>query len=91
MKILKIKPAPPGIGRGGKFKTLAFFDLEFSLDIRLYNLRLLGAEDGTHLVYGPRLNGAELATFSRPLRDAILELALEALEVNIHEHDKKAA
>lgn len=78
MKILKIKPARPGVGRGGKFATLAFFDVEFSKDIRLLHLRLLGSEDGFFLVHGPRLNGAEIATFSRSKREEILELALAA-------------
>lgn len=91
MRILKIKPARPGIGRGGKFATLAFFDVEFSKDIRLYHLRLLGSADGKYLVYGPRLNGAEIATFSRSTRDEILELALSAWEAMPHHDDKKDA
>ncbi|MDN2582368.1 hypothetical protein [Aquibium sp. ELW1220] len=73
MKILAIRPAPPGTGR-----TVAHFDLQLTDDIRMFGMKLVQAEDGRFLTYAPSSHGARAATFSTPLNDTITRAACAA-------------
>ena len=74
MRILSIRPAPPGSG-----STLARFDLEMTEDLRIFNLRLTARSSGGHSVFAPNAMGARVATFSNRLVDQIASAALAAL------------
>lgn len=73
MKVISIRPAPPGAGR-----TIAHFDFELSDHIRFFGLRLVQTEDGRHLTYAPNSHGTRVATFSRELADTITRAASAA-------------
>ncbi|TIN33351.1 MAG: hypothetical protein E5Y10_32590 [Mesorhizobium sp.] len=73
MKILDIRPAPPGVGR-----TIANFDVQLTPDCRFYGLRLVEAEGGRHLTYAPNSHGVRVATFTRELADTISRAASAA-------------
>ena len=82
VKILSIRPAPPGAGG-----AVAHFDVEISDDIRLFGLRLSRREAGGHSVYAPNAAGRRAATFSYALVDQIAAAALAAIEeLKPHEH-----
>lgn len=88
MRILSITPrTDPG---GGRFHTLAMFDVEIEGAIRLYNLRLLRAPDGRHLIYAPNAHGKRCATFLPELAHQITAAAIAALGGRTA-HDQRAA
>ncbi|MER9392216.1 MULTISPECIES: hypothetical protein [unclassified Mesorhizobium] len=84
MKILSIKPEPPGSGN-----VVARFDIELSDDLRLFGLRLSHRSAGGHSVYAPNAMGSRCATFSYTLVDQIAAAALAALEEQ-KPHDRNA-
>ncbi|RUV89237.1 hypothetical protein EOA60_08300 [Mesorhizobium sp. M1A.F.Ca.IN.020.06.1.1] len=73
MKILDIRPAPPGVGR-----TVAHFDVQLTPDCRLYGLRLVQGDGGRFLTYAPNSHGVRVATFARDLADEISRAASAA-------------
>lgn len=75
MKILSIRPAPPGEG-----KTLARFDIELTPELRMYDLRLVQAADGRRLTYSQNAGGRRTATFVGDLADEISDLASKAFD-----------
>lgn len=75
MKILSIRPVPPGAGG-----AVAHFDVEINDDIRLFGLRLSERAAGGHSVYSPNAMGRRCATFSYKLVDQIAAAALAALK-----------
>jgi hypothetical protein len=75
VKILDLRPVPPGAGG-----ALAHFDVEINEDIRLFGLRLSERSAGGHSVYAPNAMGRRCATFSYALVDQIAAAALAALE-----------
>lgn len=68
MKILAIRPAPPGSGN-----NLARFDAELSPGVRAYGLRLVRAERGLR-VFGPSIGGGSAVTFAPAVADALARL-----------------
>lgn len=82
MKILDIRPEPPGSGR-----VIARFNVEISDDIRLFGLRLSERAAGGHAVYAPNAMGQRCATFSYPLVERIAAAALAALKEQMP-HDR---
>ncbi|RWE49275.1 MAG: hypothetical protein EOS79_07610 [Mesorhizobium sp.] len=81
MKVLDIRPAPPGVGR-----TVAHFDVQLTPDCRLYGLRLVEAGGGRHLTYAPNSHGIRVATFTRELADQISRAASAAWSEHIGNH-----
>ena len=75
MRILSLRPVPPGTG-----SALAHFDVELNDDIRLFGLRLSKRESGGHSVYAPNSMGRRAATFSYDLVAQIAAAALAALK-----------
>ncbi|OWK18282.1 hypothetical protein AJ88_03560 [Mesorhizobium amorphae CCBAU 01583] len=84
MKILDIRPAPPGVGR-----TIAHFDVQLTDDLRLYGLRLIQTEDGRYLSYAPNAHGVRVATFAPTLADTISRAASVAYREGIAVHDHR--
>lgn len=57
MKIISIRPAPPGSN------TLARFDAELATGVKAYGLKLVQAKTGLR-VYGPSISGGPAVTFA---------------------------
>jgi len=70
MKILSIRPAPPGSG-----KTIARFDAEIAEGIKGYDLKLVQADRGLR-VFGPSIGGGAAITFAPAIADALAKLAM---------------
>jgi hypothetical protein len=77
MKILYCHPT----GETGRKDCIAFVDVEVSKDLRLYGLRLVRKPDGAHFLYAPRAGQRRVATFSKPMAQALTDMAVEAFEV----------
>lgn len=75
MKILDIRPEPPG----GTGKTIARFDLALNDHVRLYEIKLLQRADGSRFAFGPNTGGARVMTFSPAFADEITRAASAAL------------
>ena len=73
MKIIAIRPAPPGSS------TLARFDLELNQHIRLFNLALRQRGDEPAHVMAPNAFQERTAGFSASFNKALAELALNSL------------
>ncbi|NRQ18767.1 hypothetical protein [Ensifer sesbaniae] len=76
MKITNIRrlDAPPS-ARG--FRALMTFNLAITTEIVLYDLQLVQAPDGAHLVYPSNTyNGSPTASFSPAVRGQIADLAI---------------
>jgi hypothetical protein len=73
MRILSIRPAPPGGG------TLARFDLELNDHLRLYNLALRQRGDEPAHVMAPNAFQERTAGFSASFNKALAELAFNSL------------
>lgn len=67
MKILAIRPAPPG------GNTLARFDAELAPGIKGYDLRLVQAQSGLR-VFGPSIRGGSAVTFAPAVAAELSEL-----------------
>lgn len=80
MKIISIRPAPPGSG-----KTLARFDAEIVEGVKAYDLKLVQGATGPR-VYGPSLYGGSAITFAPVVADVLANLALEAVARNDNQH-----
>ncbi|MGY3082392.1 hypothetical protein ACVWZZ_008800 [Bradyrhizobium sp. LM6.10] len=73
MKILDIRPSPPGS------TTLARFDLELNDHLRLYNLGLRQRGNGRCWTVAPNAFSERTAAFGEQFNRAISDLALAAL------------
>ena len=60
---------------------LASFDVQLTPDCRILGCRLMRAQDGKHLVYGPMARQGRAVTFSRELAEKI---TMEAVSANEH-------
>lgn len=69
MKILTIRPAPPGSGN-----TLARFDAEIAPGIRAYGLRLVQSKTGLR-VFGPSISGGSAVTFAPEIANELAAIA----------------
>lgn len=72
MKLLSIRPSPPG------GKIIARFDAELPRGIRAYDLKLARGSTGLR-VYGPQLSGGAAVTFPPAVADELAALAWEAV------------
>ena len=77
---MKISNLEPAADRGSGMRTLAYFDLELSEEVRLYGLRLLEAPDGNRVTYAAQSGSRRSATFARSLAEKITKLASYELE-----------
>ncbi len=75
MRILSIRPEPPGSGY-----TVARFNVEMSDDLRLFNCKLVEKPDGRRFVHAPNSGGQRVVTFSPALVDQIANAAFAALK-----------
>jgi hypothetical protein len=82
MKILSIRPEPPG------GNNLARFDAEISPGIKAYDLRLVQAQRGLR-VFGPSIRGGSAITFAPAVADVLALLAMG--EVARNDKTKEAA
>lgn len=81
-KILNIRPAPAGAGG----RTVAFFDVQVTEDISLFNFRLVETPDGRRLTYPPNAMGSRAASFSPALATEITRAAGAAFGAVDAEH-----
>jgi hypothetical protein len=82
LRILAIRPAPPGSA------TLARFDLELTSELRMYDLRLVQTESGRRLTYSQNAAGRRTATFVGTLADEITQLASNAFDGGLNANDR---
>jgi len=73
MKILSIRPAPPG------GKTIAHVDVEPSPGTRLYGVRVSRADDGTYRTFGPSNTFGRTCAFDREVANQIAQLTIAGL------------
>ena len=73
MRIISIRPAPPGTS------TLARFDLELNDHLRLFNLALRQRGDEPAHVCAPNAFNERVAGFSASFNKALAELAFKSL------------
>jgi hypothetical protein len=78
VRILSIVPCPT-YADTERFPCVARFDVEVEGRLRLYNLRLLRAPDGTHLTYAPSAAGKRCATFTPDFAKELTAAAMAAL------------
>lgn len=69
MKIISIRPAPPGAG-----SLRARFDVEFDAGLRLFNLALKDTTNGWRC-FAPSAFGAAAATFTPAVAADLIHLA----------------
>jgi len=72
MKILSIRPCPPG----GRY--IARFDAELPLGIKAYDLKMVRGPSGIR-VYGPQFASGAAVTFPPAVADELAKLAMEAV------------
>lgn len=83
MRILSIRPtAGP--------KVLAYFDLEVSEHLRIFNLMLRRGGDGKVRTIAPNACGKHAASFHPELAEQISQAAAAALEGGHAAHDRAA-
>ena len=85
MKIISIRPAPPGTDG----RAIAHFDVEITPDLRLMGLRLVET-NGRYLTYAPNSHGRPTATFSRHLANDLSRAASAALREGIAPNERAA-
>jgi hypothetical protein len=83
LKILSIRPSPPGEGR-----TLARFDIELTPELRMYDLRLVQTDSGRRLTYSQNAGGKRTATFVGTLADEVTQLASNAFDGGLNANDR---
>lgn len=83
MKIMGIRPAPPGSG-----SLCARVDVELPGGVRLFNVAIKSTQTGWR-AYAPSAFGTATATFTRELAAEIIEAARAALG-EIHRNDEAA-
>lgn len=84
MKILEIRPVPPGAGT----KTLAYLDVEIGGHLRLYNLTIRRNTAGRLRVAAPNALGSHTATFHPELAETITRAADAALKGEPEANDR---
>jgi hypothetical protein len=82
MKILAIRPTPPGAGS----TVLAHFDAEITPEFRIYCLALRLHHDGTYRISAPNAYGRRVATFTKEFAHRLVTAAsLALLELNAND------
>lgn len=74
MRILDIRPEPIGGG-----SAIARFDAEITPEIRMFNIKLVRANNGTMRVYAPSAFGTNVATFAPELAADLVAAATKSL------------
>ena len=64
----------------GSMRTIAYFDVELSPEIKLYGMRLLEAPSGKRISYAPSSGGRRFATFAPDLAASITDAAIKSYE-----------
>ncbi|MET3997247.1 hypothetical protein ABID65_008927 [Bradyrhizobium sp. S3.9.2] len=83
MKILNIRPAPPGS------TTIAHVDIELIDGVKLYGLRISRADDGAYRAFGQNSERGRTCAFSRDIVAQIAEATLSELSLTGHStHDR---
>ena len=78
MRILSIRPAPPGTA------TLAHVDIEPSAGVRIYGIRISRADDGTYRAFGQSTDRGRTCAFDHDVANQIAKLTVEGLSHNVH-------
>ena len=74
MEILNLEPVAD---RGGGMRTLAFFDLQLTPEIRLHGMKLLQSAEGKTITYAAQSGPRRTATFARSLAETITAAAMQ--------------
>ena len=80
MRILSIRPAPPG------GKTIAHVDIEPSPGTRIYGVRISRADDCTYRAFAPSNEHGRTCAFDREVANQIANLTVEGLSQNASHH-----
>ncbi|MET4721137.1 hypothetical protein ABIF63_005243 [Bradyrhizobium japonicum] len=78
MKILAVRPAPPGSS------TIAHADVEIIDGVKLYGLRVSRADDGTYRAFGQNSDRGRTCAFSQAIVAQIAEATISELELTGH-------
>jgi hypothetical protein len=78
MKILSIRPAPPG------GKTIAHVDVEIVDGVKLFGLRVSRAEDSSYRVYGQNSARGRTCSFSPAIVAQIAAATISSFESTGH-------
>jgi hypothetical protein len=78
MKILSIRPAPPGSA------TLAHVDIELVDGVKMYGIRVSRADDGTYRAFGQNSDRGRTCAFSPAVVADITAATLSELELTGH-------
>ncbi|WP_404514909.1 hypothetical protein [Bradyrhizobium ottawaense] len=83
MKILSIRPAPPG------GSTIAHADVEIIDGAKLFGIRVSRADDGTYRAFGQNSERGRTCAFSHEIVAQIAEATISELELTGHRtHDR---
>lgn len=76
MRILSIRPAPPGSA------TLAHVDVEPSAGTRIYGVRISRADDGTYRAFGQSTDRGRTCAFDHEVANQIAKMTVTELSQN---------
>ena len=76
MRILNIRPAPPGTA------TLAHVDVEPASGVRIYGVRISRADDGTYRAFGQNSDRGRTCAFDHDVANQIAKLTVTELSQN---------
>jgi hypothetical protein len=85
MKILSIRPAPPGGG------TLAHVDIELVDGVKLYGVRVSRADDGTYRAFGQNSDRGRTCAFSHEIVAQIAKATLSELQLTGHRNNDRTS
>lgn len=87
MKILTLRPAPPG------GSTIAHVDVEIIDGVKLYGLRVSRAKDGSFRVFGLSNYHGRTSAFDRSAVEAIAKATIQFMTMNglLRNDDRSAA
>lgn len=85
MKILQIRPAPPG------GSTLAHVDLELVDGVKLYGVRVSRADDGTYRAFGQNSDRGRTCAFSHEIVAQIAKVTLSELQLTGHRNNDRTS
>ena len=80
MKVLYAHPT----GETGSRDCIAFVDVQFNDNLRMYGLRLIRQPDGRHMIYAPQAGTRRTATFSKSTAEELTALSVAAYEAAVH-------
>ena len=84
MRILAIRPAPPGSA------TLAHVDVELIDGAKLFGIRVSRADDGSYRAFGQNSDRGRTCAFSREIVEQIVKATLSELELTGHRDNDHA-